>query len=474
MDVYEEFLSLCLFDQDEIKQQKEKLRSVCDEFAITAEQIQEAAEQWIPQNYDLKLDGIRKLLGVYVHEFLDIFNLCQDRKKEMKAIYGTMPSPIPVLLALKENGKEEFYVGTPDIVLLIVLNNLFHWRNSGLTRIEEKGFTSACRHCALNKMRAFIGSSRYIRAPNIIWTWGTACDEAAKTEEFIHCCYNQEWSYVSTKIPHDVCRDEQEDEFYHNRIEYFARQMQECLTIIGNKCDLILSPENLSNALSVWNKLSAKIQVLNTLVCNADPIPLGGNELSLINSLQLVHFNTGMKHAEEAIDLITEEVKHRILNNTGILPLGSPRLACYLVPFCMPWIVSYFEQRGVSLTVSTLLTATFCRKRKVRYCDPYFALAEQWLALPAVNDVFYEAKAIKQILTRYKNQGLLLGGFSSDRWLGAHQKLLRRILEDTIDKPVFTLEVDFWDERFNDEETIKNKTESISGLLEKFKCQEKK
>ena len=91
------------------------------------------------------------------------------------------------------------------------------------------------------------------------------------------------------------------------------------------------------------------------MIANADPVPLGGNELSLINSLQLAPLNIEVELIEESIDIIIKEVKERIRNATGILPRGAPRLGCYLVPFCLPHIVKHFERAGVALTLNTCM-----------------------------------------------------------------------------------------------------------------------
>ena len=98
---------------------------------------------------------------------------------------------------------------------------------------------------------------------------------------------------------------------------------------------------------------------------------------------------------------------------------------------------------------------------------PYEIIAGQWLSLPLFNNVFYEAEAIAHLLAKYKNDGLILGFFTFDRWLGAHQNLLKIILKESIAKPVFIMEANFWDERFNNKQRIINQIESIGRLLEK-------
>ncbi len=475
--VYENFLSLCGFDQQEIAKYTCKLNKACKKFGIGEEQVAFAVEKWIPQNYDIKLEGIKKLIGVYIREFLSILDLPMDKNENCRIIYGTVPSPAPLFLALKDSCEERIYTGAPDFIFMIVLNSFFHWRNAGLEKLEEQGFTPACRHCALNKMRTLIYSEKFIPGPDIVWTWGTACDEAPKTEEFIQFCYGKQWSYVCTKIPHDTCKDEQDGGVCRERITYLAGQIKDAVNTIEQKCRFKLPREAVKKAMNSWGKITAKIYYLNTLIANADPVPLGGNELSLINALQLAPLNIGINLIEECIDIIIKEVKQRIRNGEGILPSGAPRLGCYLIPFCLPHIVKHFERAGVALTFNTCMMGagiqgnkahSGCKaKENIPEKNLYEIIAGQWLSLPLFNNVFYEAAAIARLLAKYKNNGLILGFFTFDRWLGAHQTLLRIILKESIAKPVFILEANFWDERFNNKQRILNQIESIGRLLER-------
>lgn len=470
---YARFLSLCAFNRQEIEINKHKLRQACEHLGITKEQVLWAAEEWIPQNYDLKLAGMSKLIGIYIREFLQIMDLTLEKSAGRKIIYGTVPAPVPLFLSLKDSGNGILYAGAPDYIFMIVLNSFFNWGSAGLASIEAEGFTPACRHCALNKMRAHLFHQKYIPEPDLVWSWGTACDEAVKTGEFMQCRYGHKWSSVFTKIPHDTCRDDQVPD--QERVTYLARQIKDAVNTIAERCLVPLSPGALSRAMLSWTQITAKIYYLNTLAGHADPVPLGGNELALVNALQLVPLNTGLESVKEAIDTLTAAVKERIREKKGILPPGAPRLGCYLVPFCQPRLVQSYQSCGVALTLNTAMLGgtlwTHLRSRGTSFREdipaagPYEILAGQWLRLPLFNNIFYEAAAITRLLVRYQCDGLILGLFAADRWLGAHQKLLKRILEETTAKPIFYLEADFWDERFNDQARITSQIETISALL---------
>ena len=55
-----------------------------------------------------------------------------------------------------------------------------------------------------------------------------------------------------------------------------------------------------------------------------------------------------------------------------------------------------------------------------------------------------EAEMIGDYLIRYQLDAYLIGMFSFDRWMGAHQKLLARRIQERTGKKTLFLELDFW------------------------------
>jgi|LFRM01.1.fsa_nt_gb hypothetical protein len=121
---YARFLSLCAFDHQEIEENKYKLQQACERLGITTEQVLWAAEEWMPQNYDLELAGIGRLIGIYIREFLQLMDLSPDKSTGWKIIYGTLPSPVPLFLSLKNGVKGKIYTGAPDYIFMTLLKEV--------------------------------------------------------------------------------------------------------------------------------------------------------------------------------------------------------------------------------------------------------------------------------------------------------------------------------------------------------------
>ena len=60
-----------------------------------------------------------------------------------------------------------------------------------------------------------------VPAPDIQWSFGLVCDEATKVDEYINCIYDDNWFAVITRLPHDTCMGEVDDEI-PERVAYLA------------------------------------------------------------------------------------------------------------------------------------------------------------------------------------------------------------------------------------------------------------
>ena len=61
--------------------------------------------------------------------------------------------------------------------------------------------------------------------------------------------------------------------------------------------------------------------------------------------------------------------------------------------------------------------------------------------------------------------GIYMGFFDFDRWLGAHQKMLAEVIEEKTGIPHFYIEADYWDDRDYGEESLRTRIESICQIL---------
>lgn len=463
-EINKKLLEIAGFEPDEIEALMPDWLLTVERVGLSDEDIRHAAEEYIPGNWDIKYRGVRRMIGAYLRELIDIAKT-QDYKKEgKKMLYGILPAVVTPYTAYKKAGGDDIYVSFPDLMLVTILNGFFHKAAPYLNRAEELGFTYGCRHCPLNKMRVAAYADGLLATPDVIWSWGFNCDEGPKTDEMIQCMLSEKWKYVVSRIPHDTYFGEADDE--EERIKYLSEVLKEGMDDINKIIGITPDMEDLKAAITESNRYTFKIGQMVGLVCKSDPVPLGGNTLTQFQQGLCVPFNNGLKYLEEALDIMIKELKEAVKNGEGVLPKGAPKVGSYFVPFCIPWIDRLFRENGVATTFSQTLTPSKSQLSPSKYKDdPYMSFAEQWLKMPLGQNMGYEAASMVEKVNTNKPDGMLMGFFDFDRWLGAHQKMCATLVEKETGVPHYYMESDFWDDRDYSEEALRTRIESISQLL---------
>ena len=463
-DLNRELLKLAAFEGDELEAFLPQWLETAERVKIDDETLIYALDTYIPQNWDIKYLGVRKMIGAYLRELNDIVHTPEMKAKGVKILYGILPAIANYYYAAKNAGGEGIFIGFPDLLMVNTLNSFFHGAAPFLNVAEQYGFTYGCRHCPLNKMRLGAYVTGTIAAPDLIWSWGFNCDEGPKTDELIQCLLGEEWTYVISRIPHDTYFGQADDEY--SRVKYLSQVIKSDIDKMSELTGIYPTEEDFKQALADAGRYLFKLGMLGNLVCNADPVPLGGNALVLFQDGIGVPLNYGHKYLEEAIDIMLKEVKEAVKNGVGILPKGAPKVGSYFIPWCIPWIDKVFRENGVATTFSQTLTPSKSQMKPSAYADdPYMGMAEQWLKMPLGQNMGYEAESMIEKVKANKPDGMLMGFFDFDRWLGAHQKMCAEIVQKATGVPHYYIEADFWDDREYSEEALRTRIESICQIM---------
>jgi len=462
--IYEEFLDLAGFEGTELQDMLPEWIEASGRLGLSEEDVRFATREWIPKYFDIELKGVRKLIGAFMREAIDLTRAREYKARGVKILYGILPAITSNYMAIKQSGQDRVFVSFPDIFLVAVLNGFFHRINPYLETAEAQGMTYGCRHCALNKTRISARLLDVIPSPDVIWTWGFVCDEGPKTDEFINCMCASDWDVLITRLPHDTHFGEKDFE-NERRIRYLARQMEHGYEAVQEKIGIRVTPESIADSVGLFRSYSTKLSELISLVCSADPQPFSGTELSLLGYPMAMPFNTGFEYVTDALETTIDEVKQRIAQGKGIIPKGAPSLGCYFVSAPVPWICKMFQENGVGLTFSLNMTPTMKMLEPPRYDDPYMAAAEAWLKRPQSSNMGYEIEASCEKVDAYKPDGMLMGAYDFDRWLGVHQKVLSMAVEEKIQVPHFYMESDFWEDRDYSQEALRTRIESICQIV---------
>ncbi|OGO23543.1 MAG: hypothetical protein A2144_11120 [Chloroflexi bacterium RBG_16_50_9] len=462
-NVYENFLRLAGFEEDEMSKYIPEWRKASAKVGLTEDDVKFATDEWIPTYFDIKLEGVRKSIGSYIKEFMDLTRANEYKEKGMKIVYGILPASLHYYYALKLTAPDKVFVAFPDAILAFGLNHFFHKLNPYLEEAEKTGIPYGCRHCALNKTRYTARRWGVIPSPDISWIWGFVCDEGPKTDEFINLYYDPGWKTYITRLPHDQPLGTVEDEVVW-RVEYLASQMRDGFKAVQKEIGINVPDEKIKEVQKIWSRYAAKAAELHQLVA-ADPQPVFGISTHLAPMPLGTPFNTGLESMEKALDITIKEIKQRVANKEGVLPVGAPKLMSYFIPSNVPWIVKMFEENGVGLTFSHGMTHTKKQLEPLNYDDPYMATAESHLRSGTAGNPGYEAEQIIEKLATYGADGMVFGFYDFDRWLGSSHRLLARIVEERTKLPVFYVEGDAWEDRDYSPEALRTRIESICEIV---------
>ncbi|MBN1188345.1 MAG: 2-hydroxyacyl-CoA dehydratase [Dehalococcoidales bacterium] len=461
--VHERFLRLTGFEEDEIPAYLPQWRTASKKLGLTEEDVKFAVEKQLPTYYAVEMEGIRKLLGCFVKETIELTRAGDYKQKGIKIVYGILPAILHFYYALKMTAPDKVFVSFPDIFLTMVMNGFFHKLAPYLEEAEKAGIPYGCRHCALNKTRYAARRLGVIPSPDISWIWGFICDEGPKTDEFIRLYHDSEWKTYITRLPHDQPLGTIEDENI-SRVKYLASQMKDGFEAAQREIGIKVPEEKINEVMVFWRRYAGKLAELAQLMAS-DPPPLGAVSARLFWEGLSAPFNTGIEGMEEALDITLKELRQRVEKKEGILPAGAPKLLIYSLHPTVPWVARVFEENGVGIPLSEFFLLTKKQLKPPSFTDPYMAAAEDWLRMSGMVNPGYEAEQICEKLTTHNFDGMVFGLMDYDRWLGSSHRLLARLVEEKTHLPVFYIEGDNWDDRDYSQEALRTRIESICEIV---------
>ena len=464
-DLNREVLELLGFEGEQIDEFMPQWLITRERCLLDDAKLVYAIDTYIPQNWDIKYRGVRKLLGAWVRELAAVVQTPELKEKGVKVLYGILPAIVNYYYAAKNAGGDQLFVAFPDLLMVAVLNGVFDAADPFLNEAEKQGFTYGCRHCPLNKMRFGAYTTGTIAAPDLIWSWGFNCDEGPKTDEMIQRLTGKKWNYHVSRVPHDSTFSEKED-LMDYRVKFMSEQMKLGVKAIEEATGIEIKDEHMAKANADFGRMSFKIGLLNKTINGANPPVLGGEAISLIQNCLNTPINGGYTYIEEALDILTKELRVAVKNGEGVMPKDTPTVGFYNLPFCLPWMGKFFRDNGVIPTFNSALSMSKYQMSPSRFPDdPWMAAAEAWARNGMCMNLYGEAQSMIEKIEDAKPDGMILGLFDFDRWLGAQQKIIAKIVAEETDTPSYYLEGDFWDDREYNQEALKTKIESLCQII---------
>lgn len=435
-DRYLEFLNLLQFSDAE--KERPYLVRACSRFGVTREDLQRCCKEHLPKYFHMELAGVRALLRLYVKEWIGYEHLWEE---PCIKIYYNVPGTSTGMYWLRDSLREAGWqaeVCTPDLVVMVVLY--------GIIGLEEKlAVSNGCRHCGVNLMRGLLGEKRLVPCPDIRWSYGLLCNEAPKQDLMLE----DEEPETMHILVHKPTKTGCQKEHLRQQMEHGFARIREQYQIAENET-LYRNVKKKRFMLAMRRE-----QILRFLNRTAEFV-IGNEEVGLIETLLLASFRTDMDEIADLLAKLLKEMQERVSGQVH-RPMKY-RYAVYYTPVCNPEYAKIMENYGIGLLNHTAFASTAVAFRGK---DALEDMVIECMGMLIGKDLMEEAEHICAIIEKNHLDGLVLGMFPFDRWMGALQNLLQKVVEERTGKRVLMYETDFW----NQEVFIGDRMESVVETL---------
>ena len=114
-DTYEKFLRLLEFEEDEMPEVLPAWRKASEKLGLTEDDMKFAMEEQLPAHFELEMKGVRKMLGCWIEEVMDVTRTPEYKERGVKIVYGILPAILHYYYAIKLTAPDKVYVSFPDI-----------------------------------------------------------------------------------------------------------------------------------------------------------------------------------------------------------------------------------------------------------------------------------------------------------------------------------------------------------------------
>jgi hypothetical protein len=343
---YNELFKLCGFEDEEIEKERSRIEKTFERLGIGPEDM-ETAENWVRQNHDVALKGVRKLLGAWLKELIDLVLARDDGKK---IVYFGFPTILGPGLMLKASSKDVF-VCAPDMVLCHTMGQIFNKLTPILEAGEANGLPPGHSLCSLWQVKIGGVALGMIPVPDLALASSYFCDMGSKADDLVTALFGTPIAYIDGVM--DSKWGEYPD-FLPERVQYLGAQINQAL----NKAEKVLG---IKIAPDAWEKSQEGGQAFvgNLLklidLLKADPVPVSVAELELLEALSGASTGRGIMEGIKAMEILISELEERIKTGIGITEKGAPRVMIILGHTSDARVTRLIESSGLAVPMTIIL-----------------------------------------------------------------------------------------------------------------------
>ena len=449
-----EFLRLCGFEPEEIKKESPRIEKAFDILEIDNDDIDRAKAK-IEKYIDIELSGMRKILGLWLKELVDMVLAKEEGKK---VIYVSYP-PIPQIVAAMATTSDDIYCASPDIVLSNTLNLIFDKINPVLETAEKNGLVPGTAFCSYLQTRLGSIMKGIVPKPDLLIPSCYLCDLTPATDQLLHEIYGTPVAYIDNLI--DEKGDNWPEEINPRKVRYFAREMENSIAMYSKITDHQLPDSEIRKAVDIAGRLHVmcgRIQELR----KADPLPFSQSDYHL--AMSLANIGRGLRDGLQALEILYEELENRIAAGEGIVEKGAPRVMLVMLPHD-PALAATIAELGLAACVHAG-AVTRSPSNPVTYTSLWEEVADSNMRGRGAN---YSSLAyILQLIDSVKSwdvEGVIFFRHFSCRQYSIFPIKAKEIIEEELGIPVLSLEGDYCDYRSYNVQQMRTRLETFAEMM---------
>lgn len=458
---YDSLLRLCGFDEKEINSERARIEDAFLRIGLKADDMA-VAEEWLKENHDMTLNGVRKVMRLWLKELIDMVLAREDGKTILFYGFPTISGPAAAI----SSSSDKIYCLCPDAILAFTMGHIFKKTSVIIEAAEKNGLPQGHGFCSLQQTRVGGLAKGIIPVPDMVLTSSYYCDMGSKTDELLHEKYGHPAVYV------DGSMDSRWGEFpgYDpERVRFLGGEIDRALDKVRDILGIEVTEEARREGAFRNKSIAKELNELVILMKDADPQPISALEVDMIRTLS--HGSGSRRIISEladAIRLLNDEVRDRIDRGIGIVEKGAPRVAAMFLNLADPGITRMIENQGLSIPV-LLLDLVGERHKK-----PVPVISGELLVKQEMNmGIFYGSCGFitraTEALKESRLDGLIWNYLYNCHPLTQMSHLFVQFARKETDIPILALESDLADSRVYSVEAQRTRVETFAEMLKSRK-----